>query len=191
LGAAILSKLLAACYPVLRSICEKMTQDDFIFDEAIAVRPRPDTSAWTIPLLCFGIATIACCVLLPATNENRQLTNETRHLQADLDQLKHQIAVNDQFLKSVADDPTLLERLAQRQMKMVHSGESVLNLKGDEGRPQMSPFLLTNLPPPAVATATPPGTGTLDKLADEPRLRLYAMGGALLLVAVALVLGVS
>ena len=134
---------------------------------------------------------IACCVLLPAADENRKLTAETAHLQADLDQIKHQIAVNDQFLKSVADDPTLLERLAQRQMKMVRSGESVLDLKGEETRPEMSPFLLTNLPPPAVPAVAPPENGLLAKLSDDPRLRLFTMGGALLMMAAGLVMGVS
>jgi hypothetical protein len=168
-----------------------MANDEFIFDEAVAVRIRRDTSAWTIPLLCIGIATIACCVLIPAADENRQIAAETRHLQADLDQINQQIAVNDQFLKSVADDPALLERLAQRQMKMVRAGESVLNLKGEAARPEMSPFLLTNLPPPAMAAALTPGTGPLDKLSGDPHLRLFTMGGALLMVAAGLVLGIS
>jgi hypothetical protein len=150
-----------------------------------------DTSAWTIPLLCVGIATIACCVLIPAADENRQLADETRHLQADLDQINHQIAVNDQFLKSVSDDPTLLERLAERQMKMVRSGEAVLKLKDEDNRPEMSPYLLTNLPPPAMATAAPVDNGPLGKLSGDVHLRLFTMGAALMMVAAGLVLGVS
>jgi hypothetical protein len=168
-----------------------MANDEFIFDEALAVRIRRDSSAWTIPLLCIGIATIACCILIPAADENRQLAVETRHLQADLDQISRQISVNDQFLKSVADDPTLLERLAQRQMKMVRSGETVLNLKDADIRPDMSPYLLTNLPPPAMAAAATPGMGPLEKLSGDSHVRLWAMGAALMLVAAGLVLGVS
>jgi cell division protein FtsL len=168
-----------------------MSHDHYIFDEAVAVKIRRDTSAYTIPLLCIGIATIACCVLIPASDENRRLTAETQHLQADLDQINHQIAVNDQFLKSVADDPTLLERLAQRQMKMVRSGEAVLTLKGEPSRPEMSPYLLTNLPPPAMATADQPMAGPLDRLSNQPRMRLFTMGAALLMVAVGLIMGVS
>jgi len=168
-----------------------MSNGHFILDEAVAVRFRRDTSAWTIPLLCVGIATIACCVLIPAADENRRLVAETQHLQADLDQIQHQIAVNDQFLKSVADDPTLLERLAQRQMKMVHSGQAVLKLDGQDAHPELSPFLLTNLPPPAMALTAPPRTGPLEKLSDQPRLRLFTMGAALLMMATALVLGIS
>jgi cell division protein FtsL len=168
-----------------------MPNDEFIFDEAVAVRIRRDTSAWTIPLLCIGIATIACCVLIPAADQNRQLAAETRHLQADLDQINHQISVNDLFLKSVADDPTLLERLAQRQMKMVRSGEAVLKLNDQDNRPDMSPYLLTNLPPPAMATAVPPDTGPLQKLSADAHVRLLAMGAALMMVAAGLVLGIS
>jgi len=168
-----------------------MTHEHYILDQAVAVRLRRDTSAWTIPLLCIGMGIIACCVLIPAADENRGLAAETKHLQTDLDQIKHQIVVNDQFLKSVADDPTLLERLAQRQMKMVHVGESVLNLKGQASQPDMSPFLLTNLPPPALATVAQRGTGPLDRLSDQPRLRLFTMGAALLMIAAGLVLGIS
>jgi hypothetical protein len=168
-----------------------MPHDHFIFNEAVAVQIRRDTSAFTIPLLCIGIATIACCVLIPASDENRRLTAETTHLQADLDQINHQIGVNDQFLKSVADDPTLLERLAQRQMKMVRSGEAILSLKGESSRPDMSPYLLTNLPPPAMATADPRATGALGKLSNEPRLRLFTIGAALFMMAVGLIMGIS
>jgi hypothetical protein len=170
-----------------------MTQhDQYIFDEAVVVRIPLEGSAWTIPLLCVGIAIIACCVLIPAANDNRRLRNETVHLQADLDQIKHQIAVNDQFLKSVSDDPTLLERLAERQMKMVRSGEAVLKLDAEQDRPQMSPYLLTNLPPPAMATTSDlPSHGTLAAIGSDPHLRLFAMGAALLMVAAGLVLGVS
>lgn len=174
---------------------DSVEHDQYIPDEAVAVqivgsRPR-DTSAWTIPLLCVGVATIACCILIPAADENRHLKAETAHLQADLDQIKQQIAVNDQFLKSVADDPILLERLAQRQMKMVRSGEAVLKLKGDDSGPQMSPYLLTNLPPPAMATTAEPGNSPLEKLSSQPRLRLFATGGALLLMAAGLVLSAA
>jgi hypothetical protein len=173
-----------------------MTHDHYILDEATTPRLRKgffnrDTSAWTIPMLCIGIATIACCVLIPAADENRQLRAETQNLQANLTQIKHQIAVNDQFLKSVTDDPTLLERLAERQMKMVRSGEAVLDLKGQAARPEMSPYLLTNLPAPAAPIAIRPGNSALDKLAEQPRVRLFTMGAALLMMAAGLVLGVS
>src|SRR3954447_7987544 len=71
---------------------------------------------WTIPLLCMGLAIIAACVIVPATDENRRLAYERERLKADLEQISRQIDVNDEFLKRIGDDPTLAERLAQRQM---------------------------------------------------------------------------
>jgi hypothetical protein len=169
-----------------------MSQPSIILDSVPpAARPVGDTSAWTIPLLCMGLAAIACCVLLPAADENRRLAAEKAHLQADLDQIQQQIAVNDRFLKCVENDPALLQRLAQRQMKMVRSGEAVLKLSGQDDRFQMSPYLLTNLPPPTTPFVYQPGRGTLDRLVNEPRLCLFVMGGGMLLIAIGLVLGVS
>ena len=151
------------------------------------------SSAWSIPMLCIGIAIIACCVLVPAADENRNLAIEGMHLQADLTQIKKQIAINDDFLKSVSNNPTLLERLAERQMKLVHSGESVLKLNdaaSTAGSVQMSPFLLLNLPPPAMAIEAPsPRSQLITQFAKRPRFRLFAMGAALLLMATSLVLG--
>ena len=156
--------------------------------------PADSSSVWSIPLLCIAIAVIACCVLVPAADDNRSLAIENMHLQADLTQINKQIGINDQFLKSIANNPTLLERLAERQMKLVHSGESVLKMHESQSPAdaQMSPFFLLNLPPPAMAIAPPsPRSQLFTQLADRPRIRLFAMGGALLLMATALVLGAA
>jgi hypothetical protein len=174
----------------------EFNSESFKTGDGIIQRPQSDsdTSAWSIPLLCVGIAIIACCVLVPAADENRNLVMERAHLQADLTQINKQIAINDQFLKSVADNPTLLERLAERQMKLVRTGESVLKLKDNSAlaTAPMSPFLLLNLPPPAMAVDSPsPRSRLFTQLADRPRIRLFAMGAALLLMATALVLGAS
>src|ERR1700733_6437704 len=83
-------------------------------------------SAWTIPLLCAGIAIIACCLLIPAADENHHLVYEREKLRLDGEQIHKQVTVNDEFLPRVADDPVLLQRLAQRQMKLVRKGTSVL-----------------------------------------------------------------
>src|SRR5213596_2461201 len=53
--------------------------------------------AWTIPMICIGIALIACCVLIPAAEENRRLVYERERLKADLDQINKQTEVNDEF----------------------------------------------------------------------------------------------
>ncbi len=146
---------------------------------------------FTIPLLCLGIGLIACCLLIPAADENRRSVYERQKLQADLDQITHQIAVNDEFLKRVADDPTLSERLAQRQMKMVREGTSVLEMKGQTNTREMSPFELVTLPPPPELPPYRPMGGQLSTICRNPRTQLFLMGGALLLVAAGLVLGTT
>src|SRR5947207_8916648 len=129
--------------------------------------PEP-SGAWTIPMICIGIALIACCVLIPATEENRRLVYERERLKADLDQINKQTEVNDEFLKRVADDPSLSERLAQRQMKMVREGTSVLEVKGEstDGR-DMSPYVLTTLAPPVLPPPYQPRGGILAALVSN------------------------
>jgi hypothetical protein len=146
---------------------------------------------FTLPLLCLGIGLIACCLLIPAADDNRRLVYERQMLQADLDQITRQTQVNQEFLKRVADDPTLSERLAQRQMKMVREGTSVLELKGQFGVHDMSPFELVTLPPPPTLPPYQPTGGKLSTLCRNPRSQLYLMGSGLLMVAAGLVLGGS
>lgn len=151
----------------------------------------PDTSAWTIPLICFGIALIACCMLIPAADENHQLAWERQRLRLDLANIHKQIEVNDRFLTSVANDPTLLQRLAQRQMRLVRAGTAVLDLPDDQGNTQpvqTSPYLLLNLPPPAPLAPYRPIGGVFSTLCREPRPRVIFLGIALLLIAAGLVL---
>ena len=150
---------------------------------------RNCASAWTIPLLCAGIALIACCCVIPGADENRRLVWERQRLQSDLEQIEKQTGVNDEFLKRVADDPTLLERLAQRQMKLVREGESVLELKGQKQQSDMSPYPLLTVPPPAPLPPYHPIGGVFSELCRHPRSRLLMMGSALMLIACGLVLG--
>ena len=140
-------------------------------------------------MICIGIALIACCVLIPATEENRRLVYERERLKADLDQINKQTEVNDEFLKRVADDPSLSERLAQRQMKMVREGTSVLEVKGESSPRDMSPYVLTTLAPPVLPPPYQPRGGILAALVSNPRSQLYVMGGGMLLVAAGLVMG--
>jgi hypothetical protein len=160
-------------------------------------RAAEPSSAWTIPLLCAGVAIIACCFIIPAADENRRLVYEREKLKIDLEHIERQITVNGEFLKHVADDPTLLERLAQRQMKMVREGTSVLELRdravqaSQTQQPQqnISPYpLLTVAPPDPLPPYTPLG-GRFANLCREPRSRLALMGSALMLIASGLVLG--
>src|SRR5437763_492680 len=119
--------------------------DDFDPLEEREVSSRLRGGGWTIPVLCVGVALIACCVLIPQADANRRLAYERAMLQADLESIEKQVAVNDQFLKKVADDPELAERLAQRQMKIIRAGTHVLDLKDDT---KMSPFQLVTVAPP-------------------------------------------
>ncbi len=157
--------------------------------EPVLAIPRVhSTSAWTIPLMCAGIAMIACCLLIPAADENRRLAYESQLLKTDLEQLERQVQTNQDFLKHVGQDPTLAERLAQRQMKMVREGTSVLELKGQQLRASASPFMLVTLPPPAAQVAYQPIGGSFSNLCRQPRSQLYLIGGALLMIATGLVL---
>jgi hypothetical protein len=152
------------------------------------VLPRKGGGILTIPLLCVGIAIIACVSLLPLADENHQLAWEREKLRADLKQLKEQGRVNAEFLTKVADDPTLAERLAQRQMKYIREGSSILTIKG-QAKEEMSPFHLVSVPPPPPMPAYEPVGGLLGTLVRQPRAQLYLCGLALLLIAAGLVLG--
>ena len=162
-------------------------------------RAAEPSSAWTIPLLCAGVAIIACCFIIPAADENRRLVYERERLKIDLEHIERQIAVNGEFLKHVADDPTLLERLAQRQMKMVREGTSVLELRdravqasqtqSQQSQQNISPFPLLTVAPPDPLPPYKPLGGHFANLCREPRSRLALMGSALMLIASGLVLG--
>jgi hypothetical protein len=161
-------------------------------------RAAEPSSAWTIPLLCAGVAVIACCFIIPAADENRRLVYERERLKIDLEHIERQVAVNGEFLKHVADDPALLERLAQRQMKMVREGTSVLELRdravpaSQRQSPQnqnMSPYPLLTVAPPDPLPEYDPLGGRFADLCRHPRSRLILMGSALMLIASGLVLG--
>jgi hypothetical protein len=169
----------------LSETVEESAGDD---EAAIPISRRRGGGVLTIPLLCVGIAIIACVSLLPLADENHQLAWEREKLRADLAQLKEQGRVNDEFLQRVADDPTLAQRLAQRQMKYIREGDSILPLQGS-GREEMSPFHLVAVPPPPPMPPYQPVGGPLATLVRQPRAQLYLCGAALLMIASGLVLG--
>ena len=145
---------------------------------------------FTIPLLCAGIAIIACCLLIPQADANRRLAYERVKLQADLEAVERQVAVNEDFLKKVSEDPNVAERLAQRQMKIIRPGTKVLALEG-EGEHEMSPFQLTAVAPPPDLPPYEPHGGMIARLCYNPKSRLYLLGIGLLMTAFGLVLGVG
>lgn len=163
-------------------------EEGAVSDLAEPVAARSGGGILTIPLLCIGIAVIACVTLLPQADENHQLAWEREKLRIDLVQLKEQGRVNEDFLQRVSDDPTLSERLASRQMKYIREGTSVLQLKGS-GKEEMSPFHLVSVPPPPPMPPYEPVGGALATIVRQPRAQLYLSGGALLLIAMGLVLG--
>ena len=150
--------------------------------------PQKGGGTLTIPLLCIGVAIIACVALLPLADENHQLAWEREKLRIDLAQLVEQTRVQDVFLTRVADDPTLAERLAQRQMKYIREGSSVLPLRGS-AKEEMSPFHLVSVPPPPPLPPYQPVGGALATIVRQPRAQLYLYGAALLMIATGLVLG--
>jgi len=71
-----------------------------------------------------------------------------------------QLNVNEEFLSRVGQDPTLAERLAQRQMKVIRQGSRVLDLQTRDtpmsatGSPAgVSPFMLVGVSPPQLPAA--------------------------------------
>ncbi|HWE03908.1 MAG TPA: hypothetical protein VG326_15995 [Tepidisphaeraceae bacterium] len=167
--------------------------------DATELDPEPELSAsyvttgggWTFPVMCVGIVLIACCVVVPQADFNRRLYYQRQALQADLESIQKQVAVNDEFLKQVIDNPTLAERLASRQMKTIRKGQKVLavNQVNDDG--DMSPFALVAVPKPPTQTPYRPVIGTIANLCNNARSRLYLLGVSMTMVAVGLVLGFS
>jgi len=148
----------------------------------------PGRHGWTLAVLGAGLAIIAACVLVPAINANRQMRYEHDRLVADKEQVDQQIAVNDEFLKKMSDDPQLVERLAQRQMRVIPQGTAVLQLPGDNDDRPASPFALVDVAPAAAPAYQPTGGILADWCLDSKReMGLIAAG--LFLVAVGLICG--
>jgi hypothetical protein len=161
----------------------------FFFSEPRTLNPEPSRGGWTIPILCAGIALIACCFLIPQADSNRRLIYEREKLRLDLKQIDDQIARNDDFLHKLGQDSTLAQRLAQRQMKIVPQGTAILDLHGDTAIQSTSPFLLVSLPSPPQLIAYKPVGGRFADLCRNPHSQLYLAGLGMLLVAAGLVLG--
>jgi hypothetical protein len=149
---------------------------------------------WTIPVLCAGIGIIACCLLIPICDANRRAAYEKLRLRRDLESLQHQVATNDEFLRKVSDDPTLAERLAQRQLRKVRAGMHDVPLRGGAAQTtaafgSMSPFAIVAVPPPPPMAPYEPVGGRIATLCYNPHSRLYLMGAGLMLLAMGLVMG--
>ena len=141
--------------------------------------------------MSLGIGIIAMSLIIPAAAENRRLVWEREKLARDLAHVEKQIAINDEFLARLASDPGLAERLAQRQMKMVREGTSVLELPGRPAGPEISPFELVTLPPPPALAEYSPIGGKISRLFDHPKIRLYLLGAGLLSLVFGVILGTT
>jgi hypothetical protein len=146
---------------------------------------------WTIPLMCLGIGLIACCVIIPQGDFNRRLHYEQASLETNLKSIEKQASVNEEFLKKIADDPELAERLSGRQLKTIRKGHKIipLNAVPGEQNADISPFGLVAVAPPPPAEPYRPIRGTLADLCNNARARLYVLGSATMMVAVGLVMG--
>jgi hypothetical protein len=153
---------------------------------------------WTLVPLVLGLAAIAVCVVFPQIDANRRLDYERQKLVADLDQINRQTALNEEFLGKIEIDPQLAQRLAQRQMKFIRQGESVLPYKPRStgsgvtsplSAAQESPFSLVRVPPPPAQAPYQPAGGIIGEAMLDSHFRLYCLAGGLFLVAVSLVLG--
>ncbi|MFI5379790.1 MAG: hypothetical protein ACHRHE_10865 [Tepidisphaerales bacterium] len=155
-------------------------------DKSSAATPG---GGWTIMFLCAGIAVIAACILIPEADENQRLLWQAERLRLDLEHVQKEVATNEEFVKRVAEDPILQERLAQRQLKYVRQGTGVLDLGQKDELGSHSPFPLVSVPPAPALEPTRTVGGKFASLCRDSRSRLYLMGGALMLIALGLVLG--
>lgn len=144
---------------------------------------------WSLSLLCMGLGLVAFCLVVPAIEQNRQRLYDLKKLKLDLEQLQRQVAANDQFVKRVADDPSLAERLAQRQMRLIRQGTQTLELKDEANRADMSPLALVAVPPPPPLEQYRPTGGKLAAICRNRHTQLYLLAAGMLLVAMGLVLG--
>jgi hypothetical protein len=149
------------------------------------------SNGWTLILISIGVGLIACCILIPQSDDNARLHYQCEKLRIDLEHLDRQSAANEEFVRRIGDDPVLAERLAQRQMKFVRQGSSVLDIEGPRGPMDRSPFALVAVAPPQPLAPLELRGGKLADLTRNPKSRLYTIGTGLLLLAVGLVLGSS
>ncbi len=152
---------------------------------------RSTGSIWSLPMLCLGLGIIAICVLVPAAQANRKLTADRDKLARDLTFVESQVSANQEFLSIAGSDPEISERLAQRQLKQIRQGTTVLDLKGFSQTGDASPFQMISVPPPPPAVEYRAAAGILGTICADSHRQLYAVGLGMFMVATALVLGTS
>src|SRR5215212_6381569 len=146
---------------------------------------------WTIMLISAGIGLIALCLLIPQSDENRLMAYQCQKLKMDLEHLDKRVAVNQEFIGRLGNDPALAERLAQRQMKFIRAGARVLELDERMLPGEESPFSLVSIAPPPRLPPPQLRSGRMAEWCRDAKVRLYVIGTGMMLVACGLVLGAN
>lgn len=145
---------------------------------------------WSYPALAVGIGIISCAIIVGQVEENRLISWQKNKLQQDVEHLREQVRVNQDFVDRLNVDEALVERLAQRQMKLVREGSAALELTGEKNEIR-SPFTLVRVPPPPEVQPYRPDSGPLTGIFGTARRRVWAFGAGALLIAASLILGAS
>jgi hypothetical protein len=145
--------------------------------------------AYSLPLLCIGLGIIAVCVIVPQAEANKKLAADREQLQRDLAYVDQQVAVNQEFIDRFGSDPDLTERLAQRQMKQIRTGTTILNFTPAKAARVRSMADMLRVARPDPVPAYVPPSGLLGTICADDRRQLYVVGMGLFLVAVTLVIG--
>lgn len=152
-------------------------------------KPARTGAWWTLPMMCLGLAIVACAILVPAADENRRDLHELAKLEQDVAYFQKQSEVNQQFLEHVSTDPTLAERLAQRQLRMTRADSRVVQMSRDRGPFSMSPYALVTITPPPPMPEYRPMGGFLSRYFLDTKGQIYLTGLGILLVAAGVILG--
>jgi cell division protein FtsL len=159
-------------------------------DPIVPDAPPGRTGAWwTLPMMCLGLAIVACAILVPAADDNRRHLHELAKLERDVAYFQKQSEVNQQFLEHVSTDPTLAERLAQRQLRMTRADSRVVQMSKDKNPFAMSPYALVTIDPPAPMPEYQPMGGFLSRYFLDTKGQIYLTGLGILLVAAGVILG--
>ncbi len=154
---------------------------DSSIDEA-----EPTGGVWALPMLALGLGLIACCLIIPASDDTRRMMYERERLKAEMVALERQVALNEEFLERIHTDRGLAQRLAARQRTETEEGVGILTPTwsrpgaGGLGNFAMSPFALVSAEPAMRPTGpTPAQGGRLAAFCREPRARLFVLGTGL------------
>lgn len=144
---------------------------------------------WTLPLMCLGLAIVACAVLVPAADENRRDAHELARIGRDVAHFEKQSEVNKQFLEHVSTDPTLAERLAMRQLRLTRADSRIVRSPVANDPFAMSPYALVSIDPPKPMPEYRPIGGFLSRYFLDPQGQIYLTGMGILMTAAGVILG--